>query len=491
MAIPKVLGTETEFGILIRGADTFNPSLASALVVNSVGEGGGQFSWSYDSEQPRSDARSGTHIEAFQPDYEAAAVNTVLSNGARFYVDHAHPEYSSPETIDPRRAALYDVAGEEVCRIAMASAQRLLGEGEVLALYKNNSDGKGNSYGYHENVLLSRSLPFGRIVEALPTFLVSRQLISGSGKVGSEAGHPDVEFQLTQRADFFEEVVGLETTLRRPLVNTRDEPHADHRYRRLHVIHGDATRSEVQTWVKLGALSLFLGALEDDAIPDDLALAEPVVAGRVVSRDLTFTAPLRLEDGRQMTALDLQWQYHQWCGEWATSEDLEWSIALLDAWAELLSGIEQGPDAVADRLDWAAKHRLLSRAVERGASWDDPRIRTMDLQYHDLRPERGLYQRLVERGAMRRLFDDEEIRRAAHEPPDDTRAYFRGRCVERFGADLIAANWDALIFDDHRGQYKRVPMLDPLRGTKAHVADLLDDVEDVEGLLDALQGGGE
>ncbi len=491
MVVPKVLGTETEFGILIRGAEAFNPSLASALVVHSVGDGGDRFSWSYDSEQPMSDARAATHIEAFHPDYEAAAVNTVLSNGARFYVDHAHPEYSSPETIDPRQAALYDVAGEEVCRIAMAGAQRALAGGEVLALYKNNSDGKGNSYGCHENVLLSRDLPFMRVVEALPAFLVSRQLLSGSGKVGSEAGQPDVDFQLTQRADFFEEVVGLETTLKRPIVNTRDEPHADHRYRRLHVIHGDATRSEVQTWVKLGALSLFLGALEDDGIPDDLTLLDPVLAGRVVSRDLSFAEPIRLADGRRMTALELQWQYHEWCATWARSADLEWSVALLAEWADLLGAIERGPGHAADRLDWAAKFRLLDRAVAKGATWDDSRIRTMDLQYHDLRPDRGIYHRLVARGAMRRLFDDEEVRRAAHEPPDDTRAYFRGRCVERFGRNLIAANWDSLVFEDAKGDYKRVPMLDPLRGTRAHVGDLLDDVEDVTGLLDALQGGGE
>ncbi len=487
MAVPKVLGTETEFGILVRHAPDFNPSLASALVVNSVRQSRGRFSWSYDTEQPRRDARD-TMIEAFQPDYEAAAVNTVLSNGARFYVDHAHPEYSSPESTDPRSAALYDVAGEEVCRIAMASAQELLRDGEELALYKNNSDGKGNSYGYHENVMLARTLPFERIIEALPSFLISRQLISGSGKVGGEAGHEPVDYQLTQRADFFEVVVGLETTLKRPIVNTRDEPHADGRYRRLHVIFGDANRSEVQTYVKLGCLALFLAALEDDRLPDVLALERPVEAARRVSRDLDMGELLTLGDGRRYSALQMQWMYHEWLSDYATDTDLEWAPALLAEWASLLEGLEQGSSHVADRLDWAAKLRLFERAVQRGSGWRDARLKAMDLQYHDLRNDRGLYQRLIERGSMRRLFSDAEVRAAVKEPPETTRAYFRGRCVERFGSDLIAANWDSMIFDDHQGHYKRVPMLDPLKGTRQHVGALLDEAEDVNTMLEALRG---
>lgn len=488
MAVPKVLGTETEFGILIRHATDFNPSLASALVVNSVGQSRGRFSWSNDTEQPRADARE-TIVEAFQPDYEAAAVNTVLSNGARFYVDHAHPEYSSPETTDPLTAALYDVAGEEVCRIAMASAAELLREGEELALYKNNSDRKGNSYGYHENVMLSRSLPFERIIEALPGFLVSRQLISGSGKVGGESGHGEVAYQLTQRADFFEVVVGLETTLKRPIVNTRDEPHTDNRYRRLHVIFGDANRSEVQTYLKLGTLALFLAALEDEALPEVLRLDDPVGAAREVSRDLSLARMLRLEGGRQLSALQMQWQYHEWLGKYAEEAAIDWAPTLLEEWGVVLADLERGPAAVADRLDWAAKLRLFERAVERGADWGDARLATMDLQYHDLRNDRGLYQRLLGHGAMRRLFSDADIKAAVSNPPDDTRAYFRGRCVEKFGADLVAANWDSMIFDDRKGQFQRVPMLDPLRGTRHHVGRLLDEADDVDALIEGLRGG--
>ncbi len=487
MAIPKVLGTETEFGILIRHAPDFNPSLASALVVNSVSNSRGRFSWSYETEHPRKDARD-TIIEAFQPDYEAAAVNTVLSNGARFYVDHAHPEYSSPEAADPMTAALYDVAGEEVCRIAMETASDYLREGEELALYKNNSDGKGNSYGYHENVLLARSLPFERIIEALPTFLVSRQLISGAGKIGGEGGHGSVDYQLTQRADFFEVVVGLETTLKRPIVNTRDEPHADNRYRRLHVIFGDANRSEVQTYVKLGSLALFLAALEDGAIPRDLQLVDPVGAARLVSRDLAMSGLLAMADGGRQTALQLQWQYHEWLSAYADRAEIDWAAHLLGEWGSILEGLEKGPAAVADRLDWAAKYRLFERIIEKGARWNDARLRAMDLQYHDLRNDRGIYQRLVERGAVRRLFTDTEIRDAVTAPPESTRAYFRGRCVEKFGADLVSANWDSMIFDDRKGHYRRVPMLDPLRGTRQHVGVLLDESKDVHSMLEALRG---
>src|SRR5689334_11692191 len=223
------------------------------------------------------------------PEVETHLVNAVLTNGARYYVDHAHPEYSTPECADALEAVLFDKAGEVILVQSMEAATRSLPPGQSIVVYKNNSDRKGNSYGTHENYLMDRSAPFGRVVQHVMPHFITRQIYSGAGKVGSEApstGGVDVHFQLSQRADFFEEEVGLETTLKRPIVNTRDEPHCDgQRYRRFHVIVGDANRSEVATFLKVGTTAIVLSMIEDDVLTADLALATPVAAIRQISHD--------------------------------------------------------------------------------------------------------------------------------------------------------------------------------------------------------------
>ena len=205
------------------------------------------------------------------PEVETHLVNAVLTNGARFYVDHAHPELSTPECADPRSVVLFDKAGEVILQRSMVAANRTMPAGQEIVIYKNNSDRKGNSYGCHENYLMDRRVPFGRIVTHVMPHFITRQIYTGAGKVGSEApglGISEVPFQLTQRADFFEEEVGLETTLKRPIVNTRDEPHADaQKYRRLHVIVGDANLAEVATFLKVGSTALVLAMIEDDFLP--------------------------------------------------------------------------------------------------------------------------------------------------------------------------------------------------------------------------------
>jgi proteasome accessory factor A len=490
-SVHKVLGTETEFGITIRNQADFNPVLASSLVINSYAGERARIQWSYEEESPGRDARGFGYEPAPAPDFETGLVNAVLTNGARFYVDHAHPEYSTPECYDPLEAALYDKAGEVILARAVAAAQRTLTDGERVLVHKNNSDGKGNSYGAHENVLLARSLPFGEIVRHLIGFLVSRQVVTGSGKVGSENGRPPATFQISQRADFFEEEVGLETTLKRPIVNTRDEPHAEPgAYRRLHVIIGDATRSEVQTFVKLGSLSLFLAALEDGALGEPVTLAEPVQSVWRISHDPTLRCTVPLADGTTATALDLQWGFLEQLakfGEAGGADNV--GREALRLWEEILTDLEQDPLSTADRLDWTAKLALLEGYRDRdGLTWDDPKLRLLDLQYHDVDPERGLYHRLVQAGRMRRLFTDEAVTKAAHEPPERTRAYFRGRCVSKFEDSLVAANWDSLIFDVGEDALKRVPMMEPLRGGKERVASLIDDSATAADLVRALGG---
>ena len=489
MAIHKVLGTETEYGIVVRGDVGFNPAVASSLVVNSYPGARVKIQWSYEEESPGRDARGFGHDSFGVVDPEGAVVNSVLANGARLYVDHAHPEYSSPESYDPLEAALFDKAGERVMQAAAAAATEV--SGKKVSLYKNNSDGKGNSYGAHENYLLSRETPFGEVIRYATTFLVTRQIFTGAGKVGSENDRPPVDFQITQRADFFEEEVGLETTLKRPIINTRDEPHGDpSKYRRLHVIIGDANLSETQNFLKMGTTALMLAALEDGALPDPLDLFDPVESCWKVSHDTSLGKPLELDGGGSATALELQGRYLEWLSKYVEKEldDPVWGMVIAE-WERVLDALDEEPMRLADTLDWVAKKRLLEGYVQRdGLEWSNAKLRAFDLQYHDVDPERGLYNRLAARGAMRRLFDDGQIDDARLNPPTRTRAYFRGRCVSEFSSALVAANWDSLVFDVGESHLKRVPMMEPLRGDAELVGAILDEAEDAADLLRRLGG---
>jgi proteasome accessory factor PafA2 len=491
MALRKVLGTETEFGITVLNQTRFNPVVASSAVVNSYAGKHSRIQWSSDEESPGRDLRGVGVIEGPGVDFETGSVNTVLTNGARLYVDHAHPEYSSPECADPRTAALYDKAGERVMVEAVEAAQRLLRPDERMVIHKNNTDGKGNSYGAHENYLIARSIPFGEIVKHLTAFFVTRQIFTGSGKIGSENGRPSVDYQITQRADFFEQEVGLETTLKRPIINTRDEPHADpSRYRRLHVIIGDANRSEMQTFLKLGTAALVLDAIEDGAFSDSIELVDPVHDVWSVSHDPTLGYAMETAGRGRLTALEIQWHYLEVIRAYAGSRGVGpvWN-QVLDEWEQILVDLETDPTSTADRLDWTAKLRILEGYRRRDdLTWGDPKLRLLDLQYHDVDPERGLYQRLVDRGAMRRLFDDDEVERAVAEPPEDTRAFFRGTCVRKYPEALVAANWDSLVFDVGEETLKRVPMMEPLKGTRRHVAKMLEASPTAATMIRALGG---
>ena len=310
MAIAKVCGIETEYAIQVRGAES-NPVAASSVLINAYVSGVlRKVGWDFEDEQPGNDARGFRYEEVFAPEVETQLVNAVLTNGARYYVDHAHPEISTPECRTALEVVQWDRAAEEIVRVSMDSARRLLNDGSEIVTYKNNSDGKGNSYGCHENYLVDRATPFGRIVSQITPHFVTRQVFCGAGKVGSEfpgSTAQAVPFQISQRADFFEEEVGLETTLKRPIVNTRDEPHCDpQKYRRLHVIVGDANMSEVATFLKVGTTAIVLAMIEDDTLGNDLALANPVSAIRQVSHDPLLKRTVLLREGKRITALELQ-----------------------------------------------------------------------------------------------------------------------------------------------------------------------------------------
>lgn len=502
MATAKILGIETEYGIVVKGSVDANPIIASSMLINaylgSLADPGGpspqRIGWDFEDEMPANDARTDAVRLSVAPDVETHLVNAVLTNGARYYVDHAHPEYSAPECSDALSALRYDLAGEEILRLSMAAAHKLLPEGQELVVYKNNSDGKGNSYGCHENYLLARSLPFGDVVSHATAHLVTRQLFTGAGKVGTEqpgARTHEQPFQITQRADFFEEEVGLETTLKRPIINTRDEPHADStKYRRLHVIAGDSNMSQTATFLKLGTTAVLLAMVEDAAAGEPLRIATPVEAMHAVSRDLSLSNTLAMHDGSTMTALEIQWELLARAGSWAESHGLDpvggedVGSLILHHWAEVLEALERDPLELSDRLDWVSKYRLLSAYRDRhDLEWTDARLRAMDLQYHDLRPSSGLAPRL----GLVELVDPLEVLAATSEPPDDTRAYFRGRCLERFPSEVVAANWDSVVFDVGGATLQRVPMMEPGKGTEAHVGHLIDDAESAEDLLRALR----
>ena len=302
MAIPKVFGTETEYGIAAVGAPDFNPVLSSSILISTYAGSLRRIRWDYEQESPLRDARGFEPVPAREGSRRGLGLaNVILPNGARYYVDHAHPEYSTPECITPRELVVHDKAGERVLERSLHEVAGSMPSAPQLSIYKNNSDGKGNSYGTHENYLVDRATPFGDIVRDLTPFFVTRIVFTGAGKVGAEAPWDDrgrAMYQLTQRADFFETEVGLETTLKRPMINTRDEPHADpERYRRLHVIVGDANLCEVSTFLKIGTTAIVLKMIEDRFLPD-LSIREPVRALHEISRDLTCTHEVALADGR-------------------------------------------------------------------------------------------------------------------------------------------------------------------------------------------------
>jgi len=494
VATPKVYGIETEYGIHTTGGDT-NPISASSLLVNAyMAHVDRKIDWDFDDETPGNDARGFAREGAAPPMVETHLANTVLTNGARFYVDHAHPEYSSPECADPLELLLYDKAGEEVLRRSMRAAASLFPDSPPITVYKNNSDGKGNSYGCHENYLMDRTVPFSAVVDGVVPHFVSRQIFTGAGKVGVETAALDpnrVEFQICQRAEFIEEVVGLETTLKRPIVNTRDEPHSDPaRYRRLHVIVGDANLSEVAILLKVGTTAIVLSMIEDDMLPArHFVLADPVRAMHTVSADLSLSQPLELADGTSATALEIQWEMlaaaRKYAGEHGLAAVGNEAVArdVLDRWEAVLHGLETDPSTLAHELDWVAKHEIMEAYRARhGCGWEDDRLAALDLQYHDLRPERSLYDRLD----MVRLVDHEAVSHAVTEPPRTTRAWFRGQCLARWPESVVAANWDSLIFDLGTDPLRRVPMMDPLKGTAEHTEALLERSVSPADLLERL-----
>ncbi|MGD8201397.1 depupylase/deamidase Dop [Ornithinimicrobium sp. W1679] len=517
MSVLRVVGIETELGITSTQVDgqgrPLSPMVLSGQVVRAYAAGAGpgaalppSAGWDYADETPLRDARGYEMARALADvsqltDVEDPTIaTTVLSNGARFYVDHAHPEYSSPEVTSPLEAVRYDRAGELVARAAVGT---LAEQGAQVRLYKNNVDGKGASYGTHENYLVPRSVPFDRIARHLIPFLVARPVIAGAGRVGLGQASERAGFQLSQRADYLEAQVGLETTLRRPIVNTRDEPHATpDRHRRLHVIVGDATMADVTTYLAVGSLSAVLRLLETSpGLVPELDLVDPVRAVKDISHDPALSTTVETVDGRRFTGPDLLEAYleavwraagsgHEaWAGQDGGAGPDAATVEVLTRWQEVLDDLRADPARCADRVEWVAKLSLLERYRERaGTTWEDPRLAAMDIQWHDLDPERGLAQRLRAAGRLERLVPQDLVEAAVTEPPSDTRAWFRGECVRRYGpyGDVPAASWDSVVMLDEGGRRHRVRTPEPATATRERTGPLLERHTRTAGLLTEL-----
>ena len=458
-----LFGIETEYGITREDLEMVDPVEESMELVRAHLTGNFERRWDYHGEDPHEDAR-GFRVSGLQQDKEEDEFakmdahrpfsfhdmksDLVLPNGARFYNDHTHPEYSTPECRSLKDLLAHDRAGERIVQRAADRRNQHLG-GAPVQLYKNNTDFHGHSYGCHDNYLVSRALPFSQLVSGLLPFLVSRQVLAGTGKVGMEAqesGFTPGAYQISQRADFMEAELGVDTMHNRPILNTRDEPHADRaKYRRLHLILGDANMCEYATALKVGTTRLVLDLLQRGVQPE-LDLDQPVAAIKQLSRDPDLKATVRLKDGRALSALEIQEEYWNLAsgGCSGSDADADW---VLQEWQESLRLLRQDRAQLIGKLDWVTKHWLLETFVrEERLAWDDPWLSSLDLEYHNTNPDRSLFLGLEAEGKTWRMTTERDIAEALTAGPSDTRGGLRGLCVRRFSEQISTMQWERIQF---------------------------------------------
>ncbi len=491
----RLFGIETEYGIAVEGKGAGDLIQESIALVRSYR---GRFAdrWNYRGEDSRRDMRGFT-VERLSTNPDDAQFDLagtpkmghaeersdrVLPNGARLYNDHGHPEYATPECCTLQDLVAHDRAGE---RILLECAERRAEEikGEVH-LYKNNTDYHGASYGTHECYLMNREAPTDTLIRALAPFLATRQIFAGAGKVGVEVDRrPEVGFQLSQRADFMSVVASVDTLHNRPLVNTRDEPHASPtKYRRLHVIAGDANMSEWATAMKVGTTELTVRLIEDGFCPK-VYPKDPVALAKSVSREPSLGGCIEVEGGQRLSAIELQRVYAaearvRLAG---SSADADWT---LDEWDRVLDDLETDWTLVADRVDWAAKRMLLEQFMKaESLTWQSPMMQSLDLAYHDIDPSAGLYYGLEQSGGMRRIVTDEAVASARTCPPQNTRAFLRGLFVRQFAEEIHSVGWNGISFR-YEGEDWLFDM-NPLVGED--VAALNEKFAGVETLADAVR----
>ncbi|MDX1620231.1 MAG: Pup--protein ligase [Nitriliruptorales bacterium] len=405
--------------------------------------------------------------------------NVFLENGARLYLDvGSHPEYATPECDSPRQVIAHDKAGERILEDLVRAAEKRLHEEGIagkISLFKNNTDSAGNSYGCHENYLVARVGEFQRLADALIPFLVTRQVFSGAGKVLQTPR--GAIFSLAQRAEHIWEGVSSATTRSRPIINTRDEPHADaERYRRLHVIVGDSNMNEYTSWLKVATTDLVLRMLEEQAVMRDLSLDNPIRAIREISHDLTGTRRVRLANGREMSALEIQQAYLERVERFieTTQEGDDEAKKVMASWRDVLERLVDDPFGLSRELDWVAKYQLIEAYRKRhDLPLAHPRVAMVDLSYHNVARERGLYYLLERQGRVDRVLEDDEIAEAKDEPPPGTRAALRGRFIRHAKARRrdYTVDWVHLKLNDQA--QRTVLCKDPFRSEDERVDKLI------------------
>lgn len=451
----RIFGIETEFGVTctFRGQRRLSPDEVARYLFRRV------VSWGRSS-------------------------NVFLRNGARLYLDvGSHPEYATPECDDIIETVVHDKAGERILEGLLVDAQRRLVEEGIsgdIYLFKNNTDSAGNSYGCHENYLIGRQGEFGRLADALIPFFVSRQIMCGAGKVVQTPR--GAVYSVSQRADHIWEGVSSATTRSRPIINTRDEPHADaERYRRLHVIVGDSNMSETTTMLKLGSTDLILRMLEAGRTMRDLSLENPIRAIREMSHDQTGRRTVRLANGKTMSSLDIQYEYFEKAHAFADMSGLldePGSVAArtIDLWERSLKAISAGDlRPIETEIDWVIKLRLLERYMNKHSlDLADPRIAQLDLAYHDITRGRGLFYIMQDKGLAARISTDIEVFAAKSIPPQTTRAKLRGDFIRRAQERRrdFTVDWVHLKLNDQAA--RTVLCKDPFRNVDERVEKLID-----------------
>jgi Pup amidohydrolase len=497
-------GVETEIGIARGQEEDLDVVAESMALVRSATKSGVLMRWDYECEDPHADMR-GFHVEELRQDADESSYfardaerelsfveiksDLVLGNGARFYNDHAHPEYCTPECSTVAELLAHDRGGE---RILMRCAHKLSEDrGCTVRIYKNNTDFRGHSYGCHENYLLPRSLPWERLAQGIQAFLVTRQIVAGAGKFALEEEDRFIGpgFQISQRSDFFSELQSVDTMQRRPIVNTRDEPHANpHLFRRFHVILGDANMSPFATRLKIGTTALVLEALARHPKRPYPALADPLQALTSISRDLAFRWEVVLQDKSHSTALALQRHYWQAVTEVCDLTD-PGKAAIVADWDKVLVDLEADPIRCRDRLDWVAKMALIREfQASQNVGPKDPWLQSLDLEYHRLDLEHGLYYALEQSGLILGVPEETAVRRAISEPPRTTRAYIRGRCIQKFAASVISAQWDHITLQGTHGPLK-ISLLDIFTpeevASRSKIVDAAKSPDDLQPLAEA------
>lgn len=502
----RLFGLETEYGITIDDVDKIDVVEESMQLIRCYQQGAFVPLWDYKLENPRKDDR-GFEVKNLLNDadekvhlqqdrkrkipFKELKSDLIIYNGARFYNDHTHPEYSTGECLSLFELVAQDKAGERIVDICARRRTDTLGQGTVR-MYKNNTDFEGHSYGCHENYLMDRSVPFERILDGLLPFFATRQIFCGAGKVGVEREDKAAIYQLSQRSEFFEVIASVDTMHKRPLVNTRDEPHADAtKYRRLHVIVGDANMSEYITALKVGTTALVIDLIEADCLPD-YRLKDPISALKNIARDQTYAWLVEIEGpgNHLVSAIEVQDAFlnlarREFAGR---DQETDW---VLSAWDDVLEKLGKDPMDLVGTCDWVTKKWLIDSFCEaENLSWDNPDdlfwMQSQDLEYSNVDREAGLYYLLESQGQMVRLVDDEEIAEAMSEPPSRTRAYFRGRSLKKFGEYVSSINWDRIVFKSN-GQQRAVDMKSLVDSDQVlRYNAVLDQAETLEAFLDAL-----